>query len=402
MKITWSAQLGRRPRRLTRSRRQGRAAQRHRRQGQVRVRADLHVLPAADLRALPQPVVRRVVPVRCDLQARRGRHRPGRPGPAAAAGGCASPAARTRRSTSTTAPARPRSARSASRASRSASRPSARRPASGRLRYIGLMLYDADKVLAAASTDGRHGPVRGAARGVPRPVRPGGHRRGRAGRHPARLDRRRAALAGLRADQHLQGRAAAASGVPHDADGLVHPAAVAGRRRRARHRLRRRGQGQPVRRDRRAAHPDRVPRRAVHRRRRRAGRRGAAQARRDALLHARHQHGPRPERVDPGRGRHDRRADVRHVPAAGHRQVRRALRHPGRARRAGALAGGARHRVQPRLRRRPRHGRLRTVRRDPPVAPSPIAVENFQMLRERQTSDTIVDPADGAASASTC
>ena len=38
------------------------------------------------------------------------------------------------------------------------------------------------------------------------------------------------------------------------------------------------------------------------------------------------------------RGRHDRRADVRHVPAAGDREVRRALRHPAGARRAGALA----------------------------------------------------------------
>ena len=86
----------------------------------------------------------------------------------------------------------------------------------------------------------------------------------------------RPALPDPRADQHLQGGAAAAPGVPHHADGLVHPAAVAGRRRRQGHRLRRGGQGQPVRRDRRPAHPRRVPRRAVHRRRRRAGRRGAA------------------------------------------------------------------------------------------------------------------------------
>ena len=140
----------------------------------------------------------------------------------------------------------------------------------GRLRYIGLMLYDADQVLEAASTDGRARPLRGAARGVPRPERPGGRARGRAGRHPARLDRGRPALADPRADQPVQGRAAAAPGVPHDADGLVHPAALAGRRRRPGHRRRRRGRGQPVRRHRRAADPDRVPRRAVHRRRRRA------------------------------------------------------------------------------------------------------------------------------------
>ena len=40
----------------------------------------LHVLPAADLRALPEPVLRRVLPVRGDVQAGRGRHRAGRPG----------------------------------------------------------------------------------------------------------------------------------------------------------------------------------------------------------------------------------------------------------------------------------------------------------------------------------
>ena len=128
------------------------------------------------------------------------------------------------------------------------------------------------------SHHGRARPLRGPARGVPRPARPGGPAGGRAGRDPARLGRGRPALADLRADQPLQGGAAAAPGVPHDADGLVHPAAVAGRRRGQGHRLRRRGQGQPVRRDRRAADPDRVPRRAVHRRRRGAGRPGAARS----------------------------------------------------------------------------------------------------------------------------
>ncbi|SLH27523.1 Uncharacterised protein [Mycobacteroides abscessus subsp. abscessus] len=50
------------------------------RAGETRVRADLHVLPAAHLRALPQPLVRGLVPLRRDLQARRGRHRARRPG----------------------------------------------------------------------------------------------------------------------------------------------------------------------------------------------------------------------------------------------------------------------------------------------------------------------------------
>ena len=64
MKITWSANWdddlgGSTGPRRTRTP----MLKKHRRQGEVRVRADLHVLPAADLRALPQPVVRGVLPV---------------------------------------------------------------------------------------------------------------------------------------------------------------------------------------------------------------------------------------------------------------------------------------------------------------------------------------------------
>ena len=52
----------------------------------------------------------------------------------------------------------------------------------GRLRYIGLMLYDADRVLGGRGHHGRARPLRGAARGVPRPERPRGPARGRAAR----------------------------------------------------------------------------------------------------------------------------------------------------------------------------------------------------------------------------
>ena len=84
-KITLVGELGRQPRRGPRDgpprpdRRE--APQGVRGPDQVRVRADVHVLPAADLRALPEPGVHGVLPVRCDLQAGRGRHRPRRPGP---------------------------------------------------------------------------------------------------------------------------------------------------------------------------------------------------------------------------------------------------------------------------------------------------------------------------------
>ena len=88
---------------------------------------------------------------------------------------------------------------------------------------------------------GRPGPLRRPAQRLPRPARPRGGARGRACRHPAGLGAGGAAVAGLGADQQVPGGAAAAPGVPHHADGLVHPAAVARRRRRPRHRARRRG-----------------------------------------------------------------------------------------------------------------------------------------------------------------
>ena len=84
-KITWSANwddnLGGATRDGPPRPDRGEAPQGVRGQDQVRVREDLHVLPAADLRALPQPVLHGLVPVRRDLQAGRGRHRAGRPGP---------------------------------------------------------------------------------------------------------------------------------------------------------------------------------------------------------------------------------------------------------------------------------------------------------------------------------
>ena len=298
-------QLGRQPRRRHRAgpprpdRRAG--APRVRGQDQVRVRADVHVLPAADLRALPQPVVHGVLPVRRDLQARPRTASCSSTRTAAAAGGSASPAARTRRSTSTTRPARPRSARSATRGSRSACRRSARRPASAGCATSGCSCTTPTRSprprrCRTSRTSTRRSSTCCSTRTTRRCIaaaREQGIPDGLAGRRPP--------LTGLRAGQEVPGRAAAAPGVPHDADGLVRPAAVAGRRPAARAGPRRRGPRQPVRRHRGAADPGRVPRRAVHRRRHRRRRRRAAQARRDARLHARHHPRPRARRVDPRR-----------------------------------------------------------------------------------------------------
>ena len=55
----------------------------------------------------------------------------------------------------------------------------------GRLRYIGLVLYDADRVLAAASVTDEKDLYAAQRRGVPRPGRPRGGPGGRTGGHPA-------------------------------------------------------------------------------------------------------------------------------------------------------------------------------------------------------------------------
>ena len=65
----------------------------------------------------------------------------------------------------------------------------------GRLRYIGLMLYDADKVLEAASTTDDHGLYEAQRDVFLDPYDPEVDPRGGEGRHRAGLDRRRAALA---------------------------------------------------------------------------------------------------------------------------------------------------------------------------------------------------------------
>ena len=101
----------------------------------------------------------------------------------------------------------------------------------GRLRYLGLFLYDADRVTAAAATPDEGDLYEAQLDLLLDPSDPEVDRGGPARRHTGRLDGRGPALARLRARQDLPRRAAAAPGVPHDADGLVRPAALADRRR---------------------------------------------------------------------------------------------------------------------------------------------------------------------------
>ncbi|GMA34253.1 hypothetical protein GCM10025876_04570 [Demequina litorisediminis] len=139
----------------------------------------------------------------------------------------------------------------------------------GRLRYLGLFLYDADRVAAAAATPNEKDLYEAQARPHPRPERPCGAGPGPQGRHRRGLDCRRDQVARVQVGEGVPGGAAVPPGIPHHADGLVHPPAVAHRRCAARDGARCRGRRQPLWGAAIIAHPGRVPRGTVHGRRRR-------------------------------------------------------------------------------------------------------------------------------------
>ena len=107
----------------------------------------------------------------------------------------------------------------------------------GRIRYLGLLLYDADRVEAAASVADEH-DLLDAQRGLfLDPADPEVRERALADGISPRLDRARATITRARARRALQGGAATAPGVPHDADGLVRATALTDRQRTRRGRL---------------------------------------------------------------------------------------------------------------------------------------------------------------------
>ena len=99
----------------------------------------------------------------------------------------------------------------------------------GRLRHLGIVLIDTDRVEEAASVADEHDLLDAQLDLFLRPGGPRGPRAGAPRRDPRGLDRGGAALAGLRDVQALADRAAAAPRVPDAADGLVRAAALAGR-----------------------------------------------------------------------------------------------------------------------------------------------------------------------------
>ena len=95
----------------------------------------------------------------------------------------------------------------------------------GRIRYLGVVLYDADAIEAAASTENEQDLYQAQLDIFLEPARPGGAGDGAGRRRAAGLDRGGEALAGLQDGDGLEDRLPAASRVPHPADGLVRAAA---------------------------------------------------------------------------------------------------------------------------------------------------------------------------------
>ncbi|MEJ7705128.1 MAG: hypothetical protein WKF47_16430 [Geodermatophilaceae bacterium] len=117
----------------------------------------------------------------------------------------------------------------------------------------------------------------------------------------------------------------------------------------------------------------------------------------DALLHARHQHGPRARRVHPGRGRDDRARtmyDMYRLLAIAKYDERYVIP-PAHAEQAHSLEELATE-CSPGLRRRPRHGRLRAVRRGLRRQPPRSRWRTSTMLKDRQTADTSWPPGGQA------
>jgi Fe-S-cluster-containing dehydrogenase component len=191
----------------------------------------------------------------------------------------------------------------------------------GRLRYLGVLLYDADRVTWAASRADERDLYAAQREILLDPNDPDVVARAKAdGVSHSWIEAAQASPVWSLISP-LPDRPAAASGVPHPADGLVCAPVVAGGGRRHRLRLRRgEPQGAAVG-DLPDAHPDGVPGRAVHRRRHCARREVVAPACGDALLYARRLHGGRRRRVHSGGGRDDRGGCPGHVSAAVDRQV---------------------------------------------------------------------------------
>ena len=104
----------------------------------------------------------------------------------------------------------------------------------GRIRYLGVLLYDADRIQEAASVEHDTDLYQAQLDIFLDPNDPKVIAQARARRHSRDLDGRRAQQPGLQDGGGLEGGPAAAPRVPHAAHGLVRAAALADHRRRQR------------------------------------------------------------------------------------------------------------------------------------------------------------------------
>ena len=223
------AELGGNPRRGIRQALQGLEFRGHA-EGDVRpVRKHLHDVSAAPVRALPQSDLRRVLPVGLDLQARGRRHRPHRPGqmPRLAHVRVGLPVQEDLLQLVHRQGGEVHILLSAHRVGTADG-------VLGNLRRA-HPLPRGDALRCRPHSRGgergeREGPVQGAARAVPRPARGRSSGAGARRRRARGLDPGGAAVARVQDGDGVEGGAAAASGIPHAADGLVRAAAVADQR----------------------------------------------------------------------------------------------------------------------------------------------------------------------------
>ena len=193
----------------------------------------------------------------------------------------------------------------------------------GRIRYLGVVLYDADRILEAASVPDEKDLYQAQLDIFLNPNDPESDRAGPHRRHPRCLDHRRAKQPGLQDGHGVESGLAAAPRVPHPAHGLVCAAAVAhhlGGQRRPHHGQRR------IARCVADAHSRAVPGQPADRRRHRPRGARAGTHAGHARLPARQAcgRGAKPRRA--GADRPDRGAGGRDVPDHGHCQLRRPLR----------------------------------------------------------------------------
>ena len=250
----------------------------------------------------------------------------------AEAGGCASPAAHTRRSTTTGSPGKSEKCIFCYPRIEAGEPTVCSETCVGRIRYLGVVLYDADRIEEAASVADDKDLYEAQLGIFLDPDDPAVHREGARGWRAGSLARGRETLAGVEDGDAVAHRLPAPSRIPHSADGLVRAAAFADPGGRGRRHDRRDGW------DGRCAkppHPDPLSCQPAHRGRRSADRAGARADARDARLYAQAHRRRRDRRDDRRPRRHDRSGDRADVPSDGDRQLRGPVRHPDHAPRGG-------------------------------------------------------------------